>query len=52
MIRKQGDFVNQRHNNLRDLEAEPLSMVCSDVETEPVLQNISREQLSRGSNKA
>ncbi|CAH3180463.1 unnamed protein product, partial [Porites lobata] len=37
---------------LRDLEAEFLSMVCSDVEIEPVLQDISGEHLNRGSNKA
>ena len=52
MICKLGGFVIQRHNELRDLEAELLSTVCSDVETEPVLLDISREQLSRGSNKA
>ena len=33
----------------RDVEAELLSRVCSDVET--VLQDLCREQLSRGSNK-
>ena len=37
----------QRHN-----EAELLNMVCSDVQTEPVLQDITGEQLSRGTNKA
>ena len=29
----------QRHTELRDLEADFLSMVCSDVEIEPVLQD-------------
>ena len=52
MICKLGGFVIQRHHELRDLEAELLSTVCSDVETEPVLLDISGEQLSRGSNKA
>ena len=52
MICKLGGFVIQRHNELRDLEAELLSTVCSDVETEPVLLEISGEQLRRGSNKA
>ena len=52
MICKLGGFITQRHNELRDLEAEFLSMVCSDVEIEPVLQNISGEYLNRGSNKA
>ena len=42
----------QRHNELRDIEAELLNMVCSDVQTEPVLQDITGEQLSRGTNKA
>ena len=35
MIRKQGRFITQRHNDLRDLEAELLTSVCSDVEIEP-----------------
>ena len=45
-------FVSQRHNELRDLEADLLSIVCSDVEIEPILQDISGEQLGRGSNRA
>ena len=49
MICKLGGFITQRHNELRDLEAEFLSMVCSDVEIEPVLQDISGDQLNRGS---
>ena len=52
LICRRGGFVIQRHNELRDLEAELLSTVCSDVEVEPVLQDISEEQLSRGANKA
>ena len=52
MICKLGGFVTQRHNELRDLGAELLSMVCRDVEIEPVLQDNSGEQLSRGSNLA
>ena len=52
MICGLGGFITQRHNELRDLEAEFLSMVCSDVEIEPVLQDISGEHLNRGSNKA
>ena len=34
------------------IKAALLIKVCSDVETEPLLQDISGEQLSRGSNKA
>ena len=52
MVCKQGRFVSQRHNELRDLEAELLRTVCSDVEIEPVLQDISGERLNRGANKA
>ena len=35
MICMRGGFVIPRHNELRDLEAELLSMVCRDVVTEP-----------------
>ena len=35
---QRGGFIIQRHNELRDLEAEMLRMVCNDVEVEPVLQ--------------
>ena len=52
MICKRGGFVIMRHNELRDLEAELLNIVCSDVQVEPVLQDISGEQLNRGSNRA
>ena len=52
MICVTGGFVIQRHNELMDLEAEPLNMVCKDVATEQVLQDVEGEQLRRGSNKA
>ena len=52
MICMRGGFVIQRHNELRDLEAELLNMVCKYVATEPLLQDIEGEQLTRGSNKA
>ena len=51
MICKRGGFVIQRHNEMRDLEAELLSTVCSDVQVESLLQDISEEQLNRGANK-
>ena len=35
----------QRHNELRDLEAEMLDMVCYDVDVEPVLQVLTGETL-------
>ena len=46
MICMRGGFVIQRHNKLRDLEAELLNMVCKDVVTEPVLQDVEGEQLT------
>ena len=52
MICKRGGFVIQRHNELRDLQAEMLRMVRSGVETEPVLQDITGEELNRGANTA
>jgi len=45
-------FCYSRHNEPRDLEAELLSLVCRNIEIEPVSQDISEEQLSRGSNLA
>ena len=52
MVCKKGGFIIQRHNELRDLEADLLSMVCKDVEIEPQLQDVTGEQLSSGSNLA
>ena len=52
MVCKKGGFIIQRHNELRDLEADLLSMVCNDVEIEPLLQDATGEQLSSGSNLA
>ena len=43
MICKRGGFIIQRHNELRDLEADLLDLVCNDVEIEPVLQEITGE---------
>ena len=50
MICKRGGFVIQRHNKLRDLEAEMLRIVCSGVEIEPVFQDITGEELNSGAN--
>ena len=38
MICKRGGFIIQRHNELRELEADLLDLVCNDVETEPALK--------------
>ena len=40
------------HDELRDLEAEMLRMVCNDVEVEPVLQEVTGETINHGANKA
>ena len=52
MVCQRGGFVIQGHNELRDLEAEMLRMVCNDVEVEPVLQEATGETLNHGANKA
>ena len=52
MICKRGGFIIQRHNELRDLEAELLKMVCHDVEVEPSLQPVTGEELNRGENQS
>ena len=38
------------HDKFRELQAELLSMVCKDVEVEPVMQDITGEELNRGAN--
>lgn len=45
-------LIIQRHNEIRDLEAEMLRLVCTDVEIKPVLQEIIGEELNRSANKA
>jgi len=47
-----GLVIIQRHNEIRDLEAELLEKVCHDVEIEPFLQPITGKELNRGANKA
>ena len=36
IVCQRGRFIIQRHNELRDLEAEMLMMVCNDVEAGPL----------------
>ena len=38
-----GGFIIQRHNELRDLEAQMLNLVCHDVQIEPVMEEITGE---------
>ena len=52
MVCQRAGFIIQRHNELHDLEAEMLRMVCNDVEVEPVLQEVTGETLNHGANKA
>ena len=52
MVWRRGGFIIQRHNELRDLEADMLSMVCNDVEIEPVLQELTGESQPSGANRA
>ena len=52
MVCRRGGFIIQRHNELRDLEADLLNTVCHDVQVEPVLQEITGEVLTRGTNPA
>ena len=40
------------HHKLRDLEVEMLRMVCNGIETEPVSQDITGEELNRGASTA
>lgn len=52
MIYKLGGFFYLAPQRAKRSGVEPLSTVCSDVETEPVLQDITGEQSSGGSDKA
>ena len=51
MICHRGGLVIQRHNEIRDLQAKLLDMVCYDVQVEPALQPIKGEELARGLTK-
>ena len=46
-----GGYIIQRHNEIRDLEAEILQAVCTYVDVEPVLREVTGEVLPRGANK-
>ena len=52
MICKRGVLVIQRHNEIRDLQAELLDMACYDVQVEPALRPITGEEPARGNNQA
>ncbi|CAH3021566.1 unnamed protein product, partial [Porites evermanni] len=50
MVCRQGGFIIQRHNELRDLEAQMLKIVLNDVQIELVLQQIKGEVLKPSTN--
>ena len=51
MFCQRGGLVIQRRNEIRDLQAELLGMVCYDVQVERALQPITGEKLARGTNQ-
>ena len=52
MVCRCGGFLIQRYNELRVIETDMLSIVCNDVEVEPVLQELTGESLPSGANRA
>ena len=52
MVCLSGGYIIQRHNELHDLQAEMLRMVCNDVETESIFREVTGETLNHGVNKA
>ena len=52
MISTRGGFTILRHNELRDLDAEMLNIVCHDIEIESLLQDGTGETLPYITNKA
>ena len=49
---RRGGLIKQRHNELRDLNADMPRMVCNDAEIEPVLQELTVEWLPSGTDRA
>ena len=45
-----GGFINARHDNIRNFEAQLLKQVCNDVEIEPQLQPIGGATFHRSAN--
>ena len=52
MICQRGGLIIQRHNEIRDLVAELLDMVCHNVAVEPTLQPLTEVELNRRANTA
>ena len=46
---KKGGFVNERHDNVKNILTGLLSRVCRDVESEPHLMSLTNEQFSKRS---
>ena len=51
MICQHGGLVIQRHNEIRDLQAELLDIAYYDVQVEPALQPITGEELAKWTNQ-
>ena len=51
MVCRHGGLLIQRHNEIRDVAAAMLRRVGTDVETEPVLQEITGEELNEAQTK-
>ena len=51
-VYQRGGLVIQRNNEIRDLQAKLLDMICYDLQVEPALQPITGEELARGTNQA
>ena len=52
MVCRRRGFIIQRHNELRNLEAEMLKVVRNDVQTEPALHGINGEVLTPDTKRA
>ena len=46
---KKGEFINIRHNNLRNFTAKLLSELCHDVHVEPTLLPLTGERMEQRS---
>ena len=49
---KKGGFMTLRHNEVRDITSDLLDEVCVDVRKEPILQEVSNEDIPQKVNKS
>ena len=45
LICKKGEFITQRHNQLRNITAVPLKEVCKNIHVKPPLQTLTGVEL-------